>query len=104
IEDNTGKFWFGTRGNTYNFDGKSFTIITHEDKPFKNVRSIIEDKNRNIWLAGYDGLWSYKGRTFTNFTRKFVGFVYEDRIGNIWTSTNSAKTKKSLNNLPNNNE
>ena len=103
IEDNTGKFWFGTRGNLYNFDGTSFTIVTHEGRPFKNVRSIIEDKNGNIWLAGNDGLWSYNGNTFTNFTKKFVGFVYEDKIGNIWTSTNSANTKKLVNDLPSNN-
>lgn len=36
-----------------------------------------------------DGLWRYDGRTFTNFTRNFVGYIYEDKNGNIWTSSES---------------
>jgi ligand-binding sensor domain-containing protein len=87
IEDKTGKFWFATRGNTFVYDGKTFTVFTHEDKPFKNVRSIIEDKKGNIWLGGPDGLWCYDGSTFTNFTQKFVGYIIEDKKGNIWTSS-----------------
>ncbi|WP_426672141.1 ligand-binding sensor domain-containing protein [Mucilaginibacter sp. McL0603] len=87
IEDKTGKFWFATRGNTFVYDGKTFTVFTHENKPFKNVRSIIEDKKGNIWLGGPDGLWCYDGSTFTNFTQKFVGYIYEDKKGNIWTSS-----------------
>jgi ligand-binding sensor domain-containing protein len=88
IEDKTGRFWFGTRGNTFVYDGKTFTTITNKDgKPFTNVRSIIEDKKGNIWLGGYDGLWCYNGSTFTNLTRDFVGYIMEDKEGNIWTSS-----------------
>lgn len=98
IEDNTGKFWFGTRGNAIIYDarlpdgqGKTFTTITNDDgKPFTNVRSIIKDKKGNIWLGGNDGLWRYDGSTFTNFTQKFVGYIYEDKKGNIWTSSESS--------------
>lgn len=68
--------------------GKTFTIITNKDgKPFANVRSIIKDKKGNIWLGGADGLWRYNGTTFTNYTKKFVGYIYEDKKGNIWTSS-----------------
>lgn len=87
IEDKTGKLWFATRGNTFVYDGKTFTAFTREDKPFKNVRSIIKDKKGNIWLGGPDGLWCYKGNTFTNFTQQFVGYIIEDKKGNIWTSS-----------------
>ena len=87
IEDKTGKLWFGTRGYTYVYDGKEFTSITNNGKPFANVRSIIKDKKGNIWLGGYDGLWRYDGTTFTNFTQDFVGYIYEDKNGNIWTSS-----------------
>jgi ligand-binding sensor domain-containing protein len=87
VEDKPGKFWFGTSGNACIYDGKTFTVFTHEGKPFTNVRSIIEDKKGNIWLGGNDGLWRYNGVTFTNFTRNFVDYIYEDKKGNIWTSS-----------------
>jgi ligand-binding sensor domain-containing protein len=87
IEDQTGKFWFATRGNTFVYDGKTFTVFSHHNKPFKNVRSIIEDKKGNIWLGGNDGLWRYDGSTLTNFTPRFVGYIMEDKKGNIWISS-----------------
>jgi len=91
IEDKTGKLWFGTRGYATVYDGKTFTTITNKDgKPFTNVRSIIKDKKGNMWLGGADGLWRYDGKTYTNFTQDFVGCIYEDRKGNIWTSSEKA--------------
>ncbi len=88
IEDKTGKFWFGTRGDACFYDGKTFTKFTNkEGAPFVNVRSIIEDKNDNIWLGGNDGLWRYDGSSWTNFTTDFVGYIFEDKEGNIWTSS-----------------
>ncbi|EDM37660.1 sensor histidine kinase/response regulator [Pedobacter sp. BAL39] len=98
IEDKTGKLWFGTRGYAYVYDGKTFTtIINNDGKPFTNVRSIIKDKKGNIWLGGHNGLWRYDGSTFTNFTRQFVGYVYEDKKGNIWTSSENAnESRKAL--------
>jgi ligand-binding sensor domain-containing protein len=104
IEDKTGKFWFGTSGNSFVYDGKAFTVITHKGSPFTNVRTIIEDKNGIIWLGGNDGLWRYQGSaaasfgnsfisfgsTFTQVTKDFVGYVYEDKKGNIWSSSETA--------------
>lgn len=86
IEDDKGKFWIGSRGKGFMFDGETFTSITHDDDtPFINVRSIIKDKKGKIWLGGNDGLWCYENNTFTNFTKEFVGYIYEDKMGNIWT-------------------
>lgn len=88
IEDKAGKFWFATRGNAVVYDGKTFTTILNTNgKPFTNVRSIIKDKKGTIWLGGADGLYRYDGKTFINFTTNFVGYVYEDKNGNIWTSS-----------------
>lgn len=87
IEDKKGNFWFATRGNTFVYDGKTFSVFTHNDKLFKNVRSIMEDKKGNIWLGGSDGLWRYDGNAYTNFTQNFVGYIIEDRKGNIWTNS-----------------
>ncbi|GAB3985566.1 hypothetical protein GCM10028807_01090 [Spirosoma daeguense] len=91
IEDRTGRFWFGTRDNTFVYDGKTFINTTYIGQPFTNVRSIIEDKKGNIWLGGANGLWRYDGRTFTNITQNFVGYIYEDKKGNIWTSSETAQ-------------
>lgn len=93
IEDRTGKFWIGTRGSACTYDGQTFTTITNnEGKVFSNIRHIIEAKNGNIWLGGNVGLWRYDGEEFINFTKDFVGYVYEDKAGNIWTSSHSTKT------------
>jgi len=90
IEDKSGKFWFGTRGNACVYDGKKFVVVTHNGKPFTNVRTIIEDRKGNIWLGGKDGLWRYDGTTFSNFTTNFVGYIYEDKKENVWISSVSA--------------
>ncbi|WP_207382719.1 ligand-binding sensor domain-containing protein [Flavobacterium subsaxonicum] len=91
VEDKTGKFWFATGGNTFVYDGKTFTTVTNADgKAFKNVRSVIEDKKGAVWLGGAHGLWRYNGSTFTNFTHAFVGYIIEDKKGNIWTSSENA--------------
>jgi ligand-binding sensor domain-containing protein len=101
IEDRTGKFWFGTRGEACVYDGKTFTKFTNNGRPFTNVRSIIEDKKGNIWLGGNDGLWRYDAsaaaklgnsfasitNAFTNFNQKPVGYIYEDKRGNILISS-----------------
>lgn len=55
IEDKTGKLWFATRGKTFICDGRKFTVVTQNDKPFSNVRTIIKDKKGNIWLGGLMG-------------------------------------------------
>ncbi len=94
IEDKKGKLWFATRGNTFRYDGKTFSVFAHNDKPFKNVRSVIEDKKGNIWLGGADGLWRYDGSNLSNFTKKFVGSIIEDKKGNILTSSGSVTGEK----------
>ncbi|GJM33637.1 MAG: hypothetical protein DHS20C18_26380 [Saprospiraceae bacterium] len=89
IEDEKGNFWFGTRGNTFIYDGKAFTTVAQNGKSFTNVRCIIEDKKGDIWLGGNDGLWRYDGIAFSNITKNFVGYIYEDKKGSIWTSSQS---------------
>jgi ligand-binding sensor domain-containing protein len=90
VEDKTGEFWFGTRDNVFIYDGKKTNLFNHKGNTFTNVRTIIEDKKGSIWLGGKDGLWRYDpsgGSTLTRFTENFVAYVYEDKQGNIWTSS-----------------
>lgn len=90
LEDQTGKLWFGTRGNACFYDGVGFSdITTDEGTTFKNIRHIIETEDGCVWLGGNDGLWRYDGNTFTNVNEQFVGYMYEDRNRNLWTSSES---------------
>jgi ligand-binding sensor domain-containing protein len=92
VQDKNGKFWIGTRGEACTYDGTSFAKITRKDgQAFTNVRTIIKDSKNNIWLGGNDGLWRYDGQNFINYHQNFVGTVYEDKKGNIWTTTASPK-------------
>lgn len=106
LEDQSGILWFGNRGEACMYgihlneavgQGKTFIRLMNEDgKTFGNVRSIIEDKRGYIWFGGNDGLWRYDpkasstgGKSFSNFTKNFVGYIFEDSKGNIWTSSAS---------------
>ena len=90
IEDKTGKLWFATRGNTFVYDGKTFTVFIPDGIPFNNVRTLMEDKKGNIWLGSNGGLWRYDGSICTKFTQNPVIYVYEDKEGNIWTSSQAS--------------
>ena len=104
LEDRSGRIWIASRGELCTYDGTSFTAFTKssarlfpdfEDKGaerFFNVRTIIEDKKGNIWLAGQNGLWRYGDDGLRQYDDKFVGYVYEDRAGNIWTSSGNGGT------------
>lgn len=87
LEDNYGNMWFATRGRTFVYDGNTFEPIANENIYFRNVRWMIEDRRNNIWLGGNDGLWRYDGKAYEKVTDDFVGYIYEDSAGNIWTSS-----------------
>lgn len=99
VEDRSGRIWIASRGELCTYDGVKFTAFTKAEaslipdltdkssEEFFNVRTIIEDRKGNIWLAGQDGLWRYGDDGLKQFDEKFVGYVYEDRAGNIWTSS-----------------
>lgn len=95
LEDGTGKVWFAMRGAACVYDGKKFSKITNTDgSAFQNVRSIIQDKNGAIWLGGQCGLWRYSGTTFSKYSDDFVGYLNEDRKGNLWTCAGETNTYK----------
>lgn len=90
VEDDSGKFWIGTRGAASTFNGKEFTKITNSiGTPFYNIRSIIKDDKGDMWLGGNGGLFRYDQALFTNYTTNFVGYIFEDKKGNIWTNSAS---------------
>lgn len=92
-EDGDGNLWIGTRGEASLYDGERFTTIERPDgRRFSNVRSIAIDRDGGIWLGGNDGLWRFDGRSYTQYSTDFVGYVFEDAGGSIWTSAGAPGT------------
>jgi ligand-binding sensor domain-containing protein len=69
------------------------TAITAAHGPQSITRNILQDKKGNIWLASWEGIICYDGKTFTNFTNKaglrrfHVFSIMEDKKGNLWFGT-----------------
>jgi ligand-binding sensor domain-containing protein len=59
--------------------------------PDSMVRNIKQDRNGNILIASYRGVFLYDGKSFTNITSKIsppnFWDVLEDRKGNLWFAT-----------------
>ncbi len=93
LEDKTGNIWIGTKDKASIYIGETFNTLTNNSGiAFTNVRHIIEDKQGTIWIAGNDGFWRYYDSKFTLISEQFTGYIYEDKIGNIWTSSESVTT------------
>src|ERR1700728_478608 len=56
--------------------------------PNTTTRNVIQDRKGNIWIAAFDGIFRYDGKSFTNITSKVSSArffsVLEDRRGNLW--------------------
>ncbi|MDB4919162.1 two-component regulator propeller domain-containing protein [Mucilaginibacter sp.] len=56
--------------------------------PNNITRNIIQDRKGNIWIASWEGIFRYDGKSFTNITSKVSSArffsVLEDRKGNFW--------------------
>lgn len=103
IEDSNGYIWFGTQAGVCYYNpsaplregGKIFTSLNKQDgSAFTNVRSIIQDKNGYIWIGGQDGLYRYDHKNLTQFSKDFIGFLYEDTKGSIWISAGTPQPRK----------
>jgi ligand-binding sensor domain-containing protein len=56
--------------------------------PNRITRNIIQDRKGNIWIASWEGIFKYDGKSFVNITSKVSSArffsVLEDRKGNLW--------------------
>ncbi|HQX42429.1 MAG TPA: two-component regulator propeller domain-containing protein [Niabella sp.] len=59
--------------------------------PNTMVRNVKQDRNGNILIASYKGVFRYDGKSFTNITSTISSpsfwDVLEDRKGNLWFAT-----------------
>ena len=91
-QDQNGQFWFGTNSGVFTYSGEKFTPVQMNGKFFSNVRTIICDQTGHIWIGGNHGISRYDGHTFETLSEDFTGYIYEDRKGNIWTSSHVASS------------
>ncbi len=70
-----------------NIKSETKSVITSTG-PNNTTRNIIQDRKGNIWIAAFDGIFRYDGKSFTNITSKVTSArffsVLEDRKGNLW--------------------
>ncbi|MDR7210296.1 two-component regulator propeller domain-containing protein [Flavobacterium piscis] len=62
--------------------------VSTSQGPNSIVRTIKQDRKGNIWIASWEGVFKYDGKSFTNITSKVSAArffsVLEDRKGNFW--------------------
>lgn len=107
LQDKSGRIWFATRfasGSDVSYYDpsaplsagvKPFTVFKNKEGiAFANARSIIQDKNGNIWIGSQNGLFMYNpqalltgvGKSVIQLSTNFIGYLFEDSKGNLWTS------------------
>jgi ligand-binding sensor domain-containing protein len=70
FEDRGGNYWFASNGEgAYRYDGKTLIQFTEKDGLCSNfVMSVEEDFYGKLWFSTRDGVCSYDGKTFKNYT------------------------------------
>ncbi len=107
LEDLTGKIWIGTDVGLCLYDGKSITQIEiplpktlppNANELYRNskrVFSMMQAKNKTLWFATINGVFTYDGKSFSPFQMETnsAGFlssnynmeqILEDKAGRIW--------------------
>jgi ligand-binding sensor domain-containing protein len=86
-------FYTSCKGQNKTELPKDFTKLETKDVitsygPNSITRTLIQDRNGNIWIAAFDGIFRYDGDSFTNMTSNVSSSrffsVLEDRKGNLW--------------------
>ena len=76
-----------TEGKKIIINSETKGVITSHG-PKWITRNIIQDRKGNIWIAAFDGIFRYDGKSFNNITSKVSSehffSVLEDRKGNFW--------------------
>ena len=102
VQDKKGNIWFAS-GFAQNdgiccYDGKSITAFKPDG--VSSFRSIMEGKDGILYfLNTFHGVYSYDGKTFTNFTQKIgmtndsIVSMKQDKAGNFWFGLSSENMK-----------
>ncbi len=107
LEDATGRLWVGTNKGLGYYDAHSRRFERYAPGEATGsqddiVRSLYQDRQREIWIGKQDGLQrlaadrrtrsAYRHRPDdpTSMSGNIVNCIYEDRFGSIWVGTNGS--------------
>lgn len=119
-EDIRGQVWVGTTGGgvtkiipareTTRNDALQRAILknysTRQGLNYFNVKTLLPDREGNVWIGTDVGLNLYRGERFLLFDRQdglvndIVWAVCSDREGNMWLGTNDGLSKISFSRAP----
>jgi ligand-binding sensor domain-containing protein len=92
LEDDQGVLWIGSlHGGLSKFNGESFQKI--ETGFGYSIRAMVQDSNGIIWIATTEGLTSFDGDQFVNYTSEDglpsedITAIYEAADGKLWIGT-----------------
>lgn len=112
-QDSYGFLWIGTEDGLNRYDGYEFTVYLPDQTNPKSIASnfmydIVEDNNRNLWIATRNGLsrFNYEKETFTNYIHtpnnpttipdNDVMSCFVDSKGTTWAGSKGGLSKISL--------
>lgn len=97
LQDQYGFMWFGTQDGLNKYDGYQFTIYRNDPRNIKSlshnfIRTLFEDKDRNMWVGTSNGglsRFNYATNDFTTykFCNSPVFAIAQDKAGNLWIGT-----------------
>ena len=103
LKDSRGLMWFGTSNNgLLRYDGKLIVSFYNKDQiNAKNISTIVEDKDKTLWLSTENGLIHYdpinhhienfifKANELNSLASNNNPFIFMDAQGNLWVTNNN---------------
>lgn len=105
LQDHKGFMWFGTRDGLNRYDGYTITVYRNDPANTRSIshnyiRTIYEDRERNLWVGTEDGGLSLYNRASDDFTNHLhnprdtrsissnkVRAITQDSKGRLWIGT-----------------
>ncbi|TKG96923.1 hybrid sensor histidine kinase/response regulator [Puteibacter caeruleilacunae] len=98
--DHLGNIWIGTSSRMYKYNRKANKVEFIDHRKLSRITTLIEDRDKNIWVGTLNGLHLIPNGTDTNhrhfhqdktlqtLSKHHINSLSEDKQGNIWVGTN----------------
>jgi ligand-binding sensor domain-containing protein/signal transduction histidine kinase len=95
LEDTAGDLWIGTDGGGLHRlrEGRLEALTSRRGLPSDIVLTLLEDRERNLWVGTRDGLLRLKNRKFLVYSTEdglsndFIAALHHSRDGSVWVGT-----------------